>query len=65
MDIPANGKSRRQEWTDIGTGMMIMLSIFMLTDGIRKIIHHDDFGWFLAPVWALILSIYLYRSLKH
>jgi hypothetical protein len=40
MDIPANGKSRRQKWTDIGTGMMIMLSVFMLTDGIRKIIHH-------------------------
>jgi hypothetical protein len=65
MDIAANGKSRRQKWADIGTWMMTMLSIFMLTDGIRKIIHHDDFGWSLAPVWAFILSIYLYRSLKH
>jgi hypothetical protein len=65
MEIAGTGKTRRQKWTDIGTGMFIMLAIFLLADGIGKIIHHNDLGWFLAPVWAFVLLVNLYRALKH
>ena len=40
--------ARRTKWRHVGIGMLIMVSIFMLADGIGKIAHQRDFGWIVA-----------------
>ena len=42
----------------------MMLSLFLIADGVRKIIHHNDLGWFLAPVWAFVLAVRIVQAVK-
>jgi hypothetical protein len=57
-------ESRRRKWSDIVNGMFMMLSVFLIADGVRKIIHHNDLGWFLAPVWAFVLVVRIVQAVK-
>ena len=64
MEFIESGEIRRKKWRDIANGMFMMLSVFLIADGIRKILHHNDLGWFLAPVWTLVLVVRIIQAVR-
>ena len=64
MPIVQVDATRRRKWRDVGDGMLIMLSVFGLVDGIGRILHGRDMGWFMASVWTLALIINVYRTVR-
>jgi hypothetical protein len=62
--IPEAIEVRREKWRDIGLGMLIMISVFMLVDGIAKIRHDKVFGWFVVLAGAISLLAWTIKALK-
>jgi hypothetical protein len=42
----------------------ISLSAFFLALSIRMVVHHDQFGWCLAPIWSFVLLIRIRHLFK-
>ena len=45
----------REKWRNIAVEIWIMISIVWIGGGIRTIIRHNDFRWFLVATWAFVL----------
>jgi len=54
---------RRQKRRDVGTGMLIMISLFMLADGIGMVRHTRDFGWLMVSAGAISLVMWIGKAL--
>jgi hypothetical protein len=59
MAITDGSALQRGQWHYVGIGMLIVISIFMLDDAIGRIIHHRDFGWFVAFGGATTLIVWI------
>ena len=55
----------REKWRNIAVGIWIMLSIVWIGGGIRMVIRHNDFGWFLVATWAFVLITYMRRAFRN
>ncbi len=44
--------------------LWILVAVIWIATAVRMIVHHNDLGWFLMPVWAFALVIWLNRALK-
>jgi hypothetical protein len=53
----------RQKRRDIETGMLIMISVFMLADGIGMVRHNRDFGWLMTSAGAISLLMWVGKAL--
>jgi len=49
----------RKKWRYVGT-----ISIFMIADGIGKIVHQRDFGWIVALGGAISLVAWTIKILR-
>ena len=45
----------------ISAAVWIGLSVLWLFLGWRKIVRHDEFGWFICGVWAFVAIMWSYR----
>lgn len=44
--------------------LWILVSVIYVAGAVRMIVHHNDLGWFLLPVWAFVMVVWLSRALK-
>jgi hypothetical protein len=44
--------------------LWILVSVIYVAGSVRMIVHHNDLGWFLLPVWAFVMVVWLSRALK-
>jgi hypothetical protein len=50
---------RRRRVQGFADYVWLSLSGFFLALSVRMIVHHNQFGWFLAPIWVFALLIRL------
>jgi hypothetical protein len=55
----------KEKWRNIAIGIWIMLSIVWIGGGIRMIMRHNDFGWFLVAIWVFVLVMYMRSALRN
>jgi hypothetical protein len=44
--------------------LWILVSVIYIAAAVRMFVHHNDLGWFLLPVWAFVMVVWLSRLLK-
>jgi hypothetical protein len=44
--------------------LWLLVSIIYIASAFRMIVHHNELGWFLLPVWAFVALVWLSRALK-
>jgi len=54
-----------EKWRNINIGIWMMLSIVWIGGGIRMIMRHNDFGWFLVAIWIFVLVMYMRRAFRN
>jgi hypothetical protein len=64
MSIVNEDQIGREKRRDIAIGIWIMLSIVWIGGGIRMIMRHNDFGWFLVAIWVFVLVMYMRRAFQ-
>lgn len=64
MVITDNRTTERRRWRYVGIGMLIMISIFMLADGVGRIIRHRDLGWIVIFGGATALLMWITKVVR-
>jgi hypothetical protein len=44
--------------------LWILVAIVYIATAVRMIVHHNDLGWFVMPVWTFVLIVWLNRAWK-
>ena len=53
----------KRSYSKRSSGLWILVSSIYLALAVRLILHKNEFGWFLLPVWAFVFVVWLGRAM--